>query len=86
MANNRQSDQATPTIALTAERAAAALDLPYTTFADKVKRREIPYVLVGGGRHRQHRRFLPEDLRTWAMRHRVPARWEAEAAGEGAAQ
>lgn len=65
-------------IALTAESASAAIQLKYTTFMDLVHRGEIPFIVVGGGRHRQHRRFLPEDLRAWAMRNRVPARWEAD--------
>ena len=46
-------------VALDARQAAKALALPYTTFMDKVHARQIPYIVVGGGRHRQHRRFLP---------------------------
>ena len=68
----------TPLIAITAGEAARALRLPYTTFIDKVRRGEVPFVVVGGGRHRTHRRFLLEDLRAWADRNRVPAKWEAE--------
>ena len=68
-----------PVLALDAKAAAAALDLPYTTFVDKVRRGEIAHVVTGGGRHRTHRRFLPEDLRAWALRNRVPAKWENDA-------
>ena len=55
------------------------LDLPYTTFAGKVRRGGIAHVVTGGGSRRTHRRFLPEDLRAWAMRNRVPALWENDA-------
>ena len=71
-----------PPILLTMERAAAALDLPYTTFQEKVKRGEFAYVVVGGGRHRQHRRFLVDDLIAWADRNRVAAVWEQPSQAE----
>ena len=76
MAKTRHSDRTEITITVTAERAAAALELPYSTFQDKVKSGEIPHIVVGGGPHRQHRRFLLEDLRAWALHNRVPADWE----------
>lgn len=60
------------------QRAAVALDMPYTSFRDRVVAGEIAYVKVGGGRHRERRHFLLEDLRRWATWHRVPANWEIE--------
>ena len=71
-------------IALDAESAAASVQMPYTTFQDKVKGGEIAYAKIGGGLHREHRRFLPEDLRAWLLRNRVAARWEGEAISEEA--
>ena len=65
-------------LALTARSAAAALELPYTTFSEKVRRGEIAYVVIGGGQYRQYRRYLLEDLRAWALRNRVPAIWEED--------
>lgn len=69
-----------PTILLCPDRAAASLDMPRTTFDDKVRRGEFPYVIIGGGPHREHRRFRPADLREWVERRLVrPTSDEEEA-------
>ena len=63
--------------------AAAMLGLPPTTFEDRVLRGELAYVVVGGGRHRVHRRFRPADLEAWARHHRIPAAWETDSRESG---
>ena len=77
------TDRLAPMIAVTADHAAKLLGMPYTSFMDRVHRREIACVVYGGGHHRKRRVFLLDDLRAWACRHRIPAAWEDRSDADG---